>query len=71
MKDSVATGEALVVRRRNLVEEAGPITVSGKWAGRRQGGGSERSTVDRCAAKRARREGSGPVGISLFEVRQG
>jgi len=71
VKDCVSTGEALVVRRRKLVEETRPITVSGKWAGRRQGGGSDRSTVDRRAAKRARREGSGPVGSSLFEVRQG
>ena len=30
-KDYVSTGEALGVRRRNLVEEAVPITVSGKW----------------------------------------
>ena len=71
VKDSVATGEALVVRRRNLVEEVCPITVSGKWTGRRQGDGSGRSTGDRRAAKRASREGPGPVGISLLEVRQG
>ena len=71
VKDFVSTGEALVVRRRKLVEEACPITVSGKWTGRRQGGGSGRSTVDRRAAKRAGREGPGPVGISLFEARQG
>jgi len=71
VKDYVSTGEALGTRRRKPVEEASPITVSGKWAGRRQGGGSDRTTVDRRAAKRARREGSGPVGSPLLEVRQG
>ena len=70
-KDDVSTGEALGARRRNLVEEAGPITASGKWTGRHQGGGSGRNTGDRRAAKRARREGPGPVGISLDKVRQG
>jgi hypothetical protein len=70
-KDDVSTGEALGARRRNLAEEADPITVSGKWVGRRQGGGSGRTTDDRRAAKRAGREGPGPVGILLHKVRQG
>jgi hypothetical protein len=61
-KDSVSTGEALGARRRNPAEEAHPIAVSGKWMGRHQGGGSGRTTADRRAAKRARREGLGPVG---------
>ena len=60
-RDYVSTGEALGVRRRNLVEEAFPITVSGKWERRRQGGGSGCSTVDRCAAKRTGRKGPEPV----------
>lgn len=60
-KGYVETGEALVARRRNLAEEAGPITVSGKWTGRRQGGGLGRSTVDRGAAKRAGRKGPRPM----------
>jgi hypothetical protein len=66
VKDFVSTGEALGIRRRNPVEELCPITMIGKWAGRFQGGGSGCSTVDRRAAKRVRREGPGPVGISLF-----
>jgi hypothetical protein len=70
-KDCVSTGEALGARRRNLAEEACPITVSGKWAGRHQGGGSGRTTDERRAAKRAGREGPGPVGIPLVKVRQG
>ena len=68
-KENVATGEALGVRRRNLVEEATAITASGKC--RRQGGGSGRSTEDGRAAKRVRREGPGPVSIPLDKVRQG
>ena len=60
-KDYVATGEALGARRRNLVEEAIPITVSGKWDRRRQGGGLGCSTIDRCAAKHTRRKGPRPV----------
>jgi len=64
-KDGVATGEALGARRRNPAEEAGPITLNGKWTGRRQGGGSGRNTDDRRAAKRAGRQGPGPVGIPL------
>ena len=70
-KENVATGEALGARQRNLAEEATAITVSGKCRRRRQGGGSGRTTVDGRAAKRARREGPGPVGIPLDKVRQG
>ena len=68
VKDDVETGEALGVRRRNPVEEMLAITVSGKCWHRRQGDGSGRSTGDGRAAKRARREGPGPVSNS---VRQG
>ena len=70
VKDGVETGEALGARR-NLVEEMPAITVSGKCRHRRQGDGSGRSTVDGRAAKRARREGPGPVSIPLVKVRQG
>jgi hypothetical protein len=70
-KENVETGEALGARRRNLVEEATAITASGKCRRRRQGGGSGRTTVDGRAAKRARREGPGPVSIPLDKVRQG
>ena len=55
----------------NPVEEAWAITVSGKGRCRHQGGGSGRSTDEGRAAKRARREGPGPVGIALVKVRQG
>jgi hypothetical protein len=72
-KDYGSTGEALGTRRRKPAEEPIPITVSGKWGGRYRGGGSGRSTDERRAAKRARREGPGPVGIlfgqSEVEVR--
>jgi len=68
VKDDVETGEALGVRRRNPVEEMLAITVSGKCWHRHQGGGSGCSTDDGRAAKRARREGPGPVSNS---VRQG
>ena len=71
VKDHVSTGEALGVRRRNLVEETNAITLSGKCIRRYQGGGLDRSTDDRRAAKRASREGPGPVGIPLDKVRQG
>ena len=71
VKDSVETGETLGARRRNLVEEMPAITVSGKCGHRRQGDGSGRSTGDGRAAKRARREGPGPVSIPLTKVRQG
>ena len=61
VKDHVETGEALDARRRNLVEEMPAITLSGKCGRRHQGDGSGRTTVDGRAAKRARREGPGPV----------
>ena len=71
MKEDVSTGEARGARRGKLVEEASPITVSGKWRRRRPGGGSGRSTVDRRAAKRARREGPGPVSTPRVKAKQG
>jgi hypothetical protein len=71
VKDDVETGETLGARRRNLVEEMPAITVSGKCRHRRQGGGSGRSTVDGRAAKRARREGPGPVSVPFVKARQG
>ena len=71
VKDDVETGEALGVRRRNFVEEMPAITVSGKCGHRYQGDGSGRSTGDGRAAKRARREGPGPVSTPLVNVRQG
>lgn len=71
VKEDVETGEALGARRRNLVEEMPAITVSGKCRHRRQGDGSGRSTADGRAAKRARREGPGPVSTSLTKGRQG
>ena len=70
-KEDVSTGEALGIRRRNFAEEMTAITLSGKCRHRCQGGGSGRSTVDGRAAKRARREGPGPVSIPLGKVRQG
>jgi hypothetical protein len=70
-KGHVSTGETLGARRRKLVEEVCPITVSGKWRRRHQGGGSGCSTEDRRAAKRARREGPGPVGISFVQSEVG
>jgi len=51
-------GEALGIRWRKTIEEANPITLNGKWMSRYQGGGLDRSTKDRCAAKRTSREGS-------------
>jgi hypothetical protein len=71
VKEDVETGEALGARRRKLVEEMPAITVSGKRRHRHQGGGSGRSTVDGRAAKRARREGPGPVSILSVKGRQG
>ena len=71
VKEDVSTGEALGVRRRKLAEEVSAITVSGKCRHRHQGDGSGRSTVDGRAAKRARREGPGPVSTPLVNVRQG
>jgi hypothetical protein len=68
--EDVETGEALDVRRGNPVEETLAITLNGKGRGRHQGGGSGRNTVDGRAAKRARREGPGPVGIAFVKVRQ-
>ena len=62
-KDHVATGEALGARRRNLADEVIPITVSGKWNHRRQGGGLGCSTIDRRAAKRAGRKGPRPMTV--------
>lgn len=70
-KVDVSTGEALGIRRRNLAEEMTAITLSGKCRHRCQGGGSGRTTVDGRAAKRARREGPGPVSIPFGKVRQG
>jgi hypothetical protein len=70
-KENVSTGEALGVRRRNPAEEVSAITASGKCRHRHQGDGSGRNTVDGRAAKRARREGPGPVGTPLVKVRQG
>ena len=70
-KGCAETGEVLDARRRKLDGEALPITVRGKWWGRHQDGGSGRSTDEACAAKRARREGSGPVGIPLFSSEAG
>ena len=71
VKDHVSTGEALGARRGKLAEEALAITVSGKCGRRHQGDGSGRSTVEGRAAKRARREGPGPVSTPLVKVRQG
>jgi hypothetical protein len=71
VKDDVETGETLGARRRNLVEEISAITASGKCWYRHQGGGSGRSTVDGRAAKRAWREGPGPVSIPSVKGRQG
>ncbi|MFM8885170.1 MAG: hypothetical protein ACKOKC_01965, partial [Chthoniobacterales bacterium] len=68
VKDDVETGEALGARRRNPVEEMPAITVSGKCGHRHQGDGSGCSTDEGRAAKRARREGPGPVSNA---VRQG
>ncbi len=71
VKEDVSTGEALGARRRKLAEEVPAITVSGKCRRRHQGDGSGRSTEDGRAAKRARREGPGPVSTPLVKVRQG
>jgi hypothetical protein len=70
-KGERATGEVRGVRRRKLAAEAWPITVSGKWSGWHPDGGSGCSTVDLRAAKRAGREGPGPVGSPLGTGRQG
>src|SRR5215470_17005675 len=70
-KEDMSTGEALDARRRNPAEETTAITVSGKCRSRHQGCGSGHSTVDRRAAKRAWREGPGPMSTPLVKVRQG
>jgi hypothetical protein len=70
-KEDMSTGEALDARWRNSTEEATAITVSGKCRNRHQGDGSGHSTVDGRAAKRARREGPGPVSTPFAKVRQG
>jgi hypothetical protein len=70
-KEDVSTGETLVARRRNPAEEATAITVSGKCRSRQQGDGSGRNTVDGRAAKRAWREGPGPVSTPCAKGRQG
>ena len=71
VKDNVETGEAFGVRRRNLADKVPTITVSGKCGHRRQGDGSGRTTVDGRAAKRARREGPGPVSIPFSQREAG
>ena len=71
VKADVSTGEALDARRRKIAEKAFAITLSGKCERRRQGDGSGRTTVDERAAKRARREGPGPVSTPFAKVRQG
>lgn len=71
VKGHAETGEALGARRRNLDGEALPIAVSGKWRGRRQGGGSGRSTENPHAVKHAGREGPEPVDIPFGKARQG
>jgi hypothetical protein len=71
VKDGVSTGETRGVRWGKPTEEASPITVSGKWRCRHPGGGPGRNTYDGRAAKRARREGPGPVSIPFVKVRQG
>jgi hypothetical protein len=58
-KDSVSTGETLGTRRRNLAEEVRPITVSGKWVRRYQGGGSGR-TVPLMGVQQNAPGGKGP-----------
>ena len=70
-KGDRATGEVRGVRRRKLAAEAWPITVRGKWSGWHPDGGSGCSTGELRAAKRAGREGPGPVGIPLGKGRQG
>jgi hypothetical protein len=70
-KDDVETGEALDARRGKIAEERSAITASGKCGPRHQGGGSGRSTVEGRAAKRARREGPGPVNTPFGKARQG
>ena len=68
--EDVETGETLDVRRGKPVEETSVITLNGKDRSRHQGGGSGRGTDDGRAAKRARRDGPGPVGMAFVRVRQ-
>lgn len=67
VKGYVETGEALDTRRRNIAEEANPITLNGKWIGRYQGGGLGCSTDDRRAAKHAGREGPRLMSIPFVQ----
>jgi hypothetical protein len=67
MKDHVSTGEILDIQQRNTAEEIYPITLMGKWMNRYQEGGLDRSTNDRYAAKRIRREGSRPIDNSYIQ----
>ena len=71
VKDYVETGEALDTRRRNIVEEANPITLNGKWMSRYQGDGLGGSTDDRRAAKRARRKGPRLMSIPFDQSEAG
>jgi hypothetical protein len=71
VKDYVETGETLDARRRNIVEEAYPITLSGKWMCRYQGGGLGCSTDDRRAAKRAGRKGPRPMSMPFDQSEAG
>jgi hypothetical protein len=56
------TGEAFLALGRKPPVEAHPITVSGKWEGRPEGGGVGGSTADPGAAKRRGREEPRPTG---------
>jgi hypothetical protein len=71
VKDYVETGEALDTRWRNPAAEVSPITLNGKWMNRYQGGGLGCSTVDRCAAKRTRREGPRLMSIPYAQSEAG
>jgi hypothetical protein len=66
-KENVETGEALGVRRRNLVEETTAITASGKCRRRRQGGGSGHHTKRGWAERALQRlhEQFTPLGVEL------
>jgi len=71
VKGYVETGEAPDTRRRNIVEEANPITLNGKWMSRYQGGGLGCSTDDRRAAKRAGRKGPRLMSIPYVQREAG
>ena len=71
VKDYVETGETLDTRRRNIAEEAYPITLNGKWMSRYQGGGLGCSTADRRAAKRAGRKGPRLMSIPSIQSEAG